>query len=140
MITIIIIIICVFVFYLGYSYQKNRKTNFVSKVYREFQSDYEDSGITAMGYAYNNSFTKDITIMLAINSKGKILDAQTVEERDMQMDVKTCTEYIGKNIHKYAEKNNITYDESRSEAEKKSIKEMAFDMAVKNLLEELQDE
>lgn len=139
MLTIIIIIICIFVFYLGYSFQKNRKSNYISKAYREFRQDYEDAAATAIGYACNDVLTKDISLMLAVNRKGKILDAQIIDEQDMQMGIHTCKEYIGKNIRKYVQEKEKSSGTPWVETESKTMKERAFDMAVKQLLEELGD-
>ncbi len=138
MFTIIIVIVCAFIFYLGYSFQKNRKSSYISKRYQEFRMDYEDA-ITAMGYACNDVLTKEVTLMIAVNHKGKILDAQIVEEQNMQMNVQTCKEYVGKNIWKYAQEEEKASNTSWMQKEPKTMKERAFAMAAKLVLDELKD-
>ena len=77
--------------------------------------------------------------MLAVGDDQRVMDAWSVTDQDMELEGRTCEEYIGIDVKKYAEmdrekrKNELLM---RKVSDPKNSKEQAFDMAVRQILEQ----
>ena len=91
-----------------------------------------------MGFSQTNVFSKAITLMLAVNPEDhRVIDAWAVTDKDMEIEGRTCTEYLGMDISKYAREDKMKSDNDllmRKPVQVRTSKEKAFAMAVKQIL------
>ncbi len=83
-------------------------------------------------------FSKAMTLMIAVNPEDhRVIDAWAVTDNDMEIEGRTCAEYLGIDINKYAEDVRKRSDKDllmRKPTQIKTEKEKAFAMAVMQIL------
>ena len=125
----VLIIFCILLF-ICYSYMQNQRSKYVTQMYKEFKEQY--------GFSQTNVFSKAITLMLAVNPEDhRVIDAWAVTDKDMEIEGRTCTEYLGMDISKYAREDKMKSDKDllmRKPVQVRTSKEKAFAMAVKQIL------
>ena len=114
---------------------QNQRSKYVSQMYKEFKEQY---GANAMGFSQTNVFSKAMTLMIAVNPEDhRVIDAWAVTDNDMEIEGRTCAEYLGIDINKYAEDVRKRSDKDllmRKPTQIKTAKEKAFAMAVMQIL------
>ena len=99
----VLIIFCILLF-ICYSYMQNQRSKYVSQMYKEFKEQYGANAKVAMGFSQTNVFSKAMTLMIAVNPEDhRVIDAWAVTDNDMEIEGRTCAEYLGIDINKYAE-------------------------------------
>ena len=133
----VLIIFCILLF-ICYSYMQNQRSKYVTQMYKEFKEQYGSCAQTAMGFSQTNVFSKAITLMLAVNPEDhRVIDAWAVTDKDIEIEGRTCTEYLGMDIRKYAREDKMKSDNDllmRKPVQVRTSKEKAFAMAVKQIL------
>ena len=121
----VLIIFCILLF-ICYSYMQNQRSKYVSQMYKEFKEQYGANAKVAMG------------LMIAVNPEDhRVIDAWAVTDNDMEIEGRTCAEYLGIDINKYAEDVRKRSDKDllmRKPTQIKTAKEKAFAMAVMQIL------
>ena len=83
---------------------QNQRSKYVSQMYKEFKEQYGANAKVAMGFSQTNVFSKAMTLMIAVNPEDhRVIDAWAVTDNDMEIEGRTCAEYLGIDINKYAE-------------------------------------
>lgn len=107
-------------------------------MYKEFKEQYGANAKVAMGFSQTNVFSKAMTLMIAVNPEDhRVIDAWAVTDNDMEIEGRTCAEYLGIDINKYAEDVRKRSDKDllmRKPTQIKTVKEKAFAMAVMQIL------
>lgn len=133
----LLIVFCILLF-ICYSYMQNQRSKYVTQLYKEFKEQYGSSAQIAMGFSQTNVFSKAMTVMLAVNKEDhRVIDAWAVTDKDMEIEGRTCTEYLGMDISKYAREDKEKSDKDllmRKPTQVKTSKERAFSMAVMQIL------
>lgn len=133
----VLIVFCILLF-ICYSYMQNQRSRYVTQLYKEFKEQYGSSAQIAMGFSQTNVFSKAMTVMLAVNKEDhRVIDAWAVTDKDMEIEGRTCAEYLGMDIRKYAREDKEKSNEDllmRRPTQVKTAKERAFSMAVMQIL------
>lgn len=133
----VLIIFCILLF-ICYSYMQNQRSKYVSQMYKEFKEQYGANAKVAMGFSQTNVFSKAMTLMIAVNPEDhRVIDAWAVTDNDMEIEGRTCAEYLGIDINKYAEDVRKRSDKDllmRKPTQIKTAKEKAFAMVVMQIL------
>lgn len=127
------------IIFICYTYMQNQRSRYVSQMYRQFKEQYQDKARIAMGFSQTNIFAKPVTLMLAVGDDQRVMDAWSVTDRDMELEGRTCEEYIGMDVEKYAGRDRKQREKElllRQVSQPKNSKEQAFDMAVRQILEQ----
>nr|WP_294573296.1 hypothetical protein [uncultured Anaerostipes sp.] len=136
----IVLLIFALLVYICYSYMQNQRSKYVSRMYKEFKEQYQDRAKIAMGFSQTNLFAKPVTVMLAVGEDHRVLDAWSVTDKEMELEGRTCEEYIGLDVTKYAREGQEKKEKElllRQVSDPKNSKEQAFDMAVRQILDQL---
>lgn len=139
--TMIIIAVALIVFalllFICYSYMQNQRSKYISRMYKEFKEAYQDRAKVALGFFQTSLLSKPVTLMLAVDQEHRVIDAWSVTDHEMELEGRTCEEYIGMDIKKYAEDERQKKEEDllmRRFSDPKNSKERAFDMAVSQII------
>ncbi len=133
----ILLLLLAIVAFFAYSYLKNQRSRYVISLYKKFQKEYGACARISMGFFQRNPLSKSIIVMLAVGKDNRIVDAWIVTDKDMNIDARAAREYIGMDIDKYQiekEKQEKNHLYKQQKQEQKTIKEKAFDMALKQIL------
>ena len=132
-----LIVFCILLF-ICYSYMQNQRSKYVTQMYKEFKKQYGQCAKVSMGFSQRNAFTKAITLLLAVNEEDdRVIDAWEITDKDMEIEGRTCEEYIGIDIKKYTDQDRKKSEQDllmRNPTEIKTAKEKAFLMAVEQIL------
>lgn len=124
--------------FICYSYMQNQRSKYVAQMYKEFKEQYAKDCYVAMGFSQVNVFSKPVTLMVAVGKEDhRVIDAWAVSDKDMEIEGRTCEEYIGIDIKKYARNDQEKIQKDllmRKPTEIKTAKEKAFAMAVTQIL------
>lgn len=135
----VFLLIFALLIFLCFTYMQNQRSKYTASMYKEFKKEYQGRARVAMGFSQTNIFAKPVTLMLAVGDDQRVMDAWSVTDQDMELEGRTCEEYIGIDVKKYAEmdrekrKNELLM---RKVSDPKNSKEQAFDMAVRQILEQ----
>lgn len=133
----IVFIILAVLLFICYSYMQNQRSKYISQMYKEFKEAYHGRAKVALGFSQVNLLSKPVTLMLAVDEDHRVIDAWSVTDREMELEGRTCEEYIGMDIRKYVENNQEKKEQDllmRRFSEPKNSKERAFDMAVDQII------
>ena len=133
----ILLLLFAIVAFFAYSYMKNQRSRYIISLYKKFQKEYGDCARISMGFFQRNPLSKSIIVMLAVGKDNRIVDAWIVTDKDMHIDARAEREYIGMDIDKYQiekEKQEKNYLYKQQKQEQKTTKEKAFDIALKQIL------
>lgn len=133
-----VLIVFFILLFICYSYMQNQHSKYVTQLYKEFKEQYGSSAQTAMGFSQTNIFSKAITLMLAVDPEDhRVIDAWAVTDKDMEIEGRTCAEYLGMDISKYVREDKKKSDNDllmRKPTQVKTSKERAFAMAAMQIL------
>lgn len=133
----VLIVFCILLF-ICYSYMQNQRSKYVTQMYKEFKEQYGSDTQIAMGFSQTNIFSKAMTLMVAVNPEDhRVVDAWAVTDENMEIEGRTCAEYLGIDISKYAGDAKKRSDKDllmRKPTQIKTAKEKAFSMAVMQIL------
>ena len=131
----ILLLLFAIVAFFTYSYMKNQRSRYIISLYKKFQKEYGDCARISMGFFQRNPLSKSIIVMLAVGKDNRIVDAWIVTDKDMHIDARAAREYIGMDIDKYQiEKEKQEKNHLYKQQKQKTTKEKAFDMALKQIL------
>lgn len=139
MIAGVFLLVFALLIFLCYTYMQNQRSKYVSSMYGEFRKEYQDKARIAMGFYQTNLFAKPVTLMLAVGDDNRVLDAWSITDQEMELEGRTCEEYIGMDVRKYAKMDREKREKERllrQVSQPKNSKEQAFDMAVRQILEQ----
>lgn len=133
----VLIVFCVLLF-ICYSYMQNQRSKYATQMYKEFKEQYGNDAQIAMGFSQTNVFSKAMTLMIAVNPEDhRVIDAWAVTDKDMEIEGRTCAEYLGMDISKYARERSKKSEDDllmRKPTQVRTSKERAFAMAVMQIL------
>ena len=125
--------------FLCFTYMQNQRSKYTASMYKEFKKEYQGRARVAMGFSQTNIFAKPVTLLLAVGDDQRVMDAWSVTDQDMELEGRTCEEYIGMDVEKYAGRDRKQREKElllRQVSQPKNSKEQAFDMAVRQILEQ----